>query len=333
MDTLTHGLLGAAVGAIPLPRRLGGDGDPVRAARAGVLAGVLAAQLPDVDYLLPAADSVLHTLQAHRGLTHALVAVPVVALVAAALAKLLFRSARFAPLYLRALLAVPLAHLLPDLWTGWGTRLLLPFSDARLALDWTMVLDPLFTAPLLVAAGWALWRRARWRRALAMGAALAALYLGLRVASAHHLTAVVRAGYPDALRVRVFPAPLGLARWRYVAVFPGEYAVGSVALGGPREQQARAPALPTGPLPADLAAVPTVREALAWARFPVVRVADAGPLGRRVEIADLRYHLRGQPTLKFVVTVTRDGTVTEARLDRGGTAGQLLRRFRGRDGR
>lgn len=82
MDTLTHGLLGAAVGAIPWPSRRTGA-ESASAARAGILTGVLAAELPDLDYLLPARDAVLHTLTAHRGLTHSLVGVPFVALVAA----------------------------------------------------------------------------------------------------------------------------------------------------------------------------------------------------------------------------------------------------------
>src|SRR5687768_9409204 len=137
MDTLTHGLLGAALAALPLPRRLEAPGSvPVRAA---LLVSVLAAELPDLDYLLPAEDAVLRTLSAHRGFSHSLVAVPVVALAAALLTKALFRRSALAALYCRALLCVPLAHLLPDLWTGWGTRLLLPFSERRLALDWTMV--------------------------------------------------------------------------------------------------------------------------------------------------------------------------------------------------
>ncbi len=328
MDTLTHGLLGAAVGAMPLPRWLVAPDESPRAPRAAVLVGILAAELPDIDYLLPAGDAVLHMLKAHRGLTHALIAAPLVALVAAVLAKLVFRQTRLGPLYVRALVAVPLAHLLPDLWTGWGTRVLLPFSDQRIALDWTMVVDPFFTIPLVVAAGWALFRRVSWRRALLLGVAVSGIYLGLRISTAQHLMGVVRKAYPQAASVHVFPAPLAVARWRYVARFEGEYAAGSVALGSAPEEQARVSPLPTGPVPGVLAAVPTVREALAWARFPVVRVGPASISGHRIEIADLRYHLHGEPTLTFVITIADNGTVADAHLDRGGSASELLRRWR-----
>jgi inner membrane protein len=329
MDTLTHGLLGAVVGAAPFPRGLG---DPSSTPpRAALMASILAAELPDVDYLWPAADPVLSTLQAHRGWTHALLAAPAIGAAAVLLTKLVFRRAQIAPLFLRAVLATIVAHLLPDLWTGWGTRLLLPFSDARSALDWTMVVDPWFTAPLIAGAVWAALNRPRFRRALLLGGAVAAGYLVLRIAISHHLEGVVRARYPEPAVVRVFPAPLAVWRWRYVATVDGIHAAGDVTVGQAPQELARAPAARSegiADLLPDLAAVPTVREALSWARFPVVSVAEAKDGARQVRVADLRYHLRGQATLAFEITVAEDGRVIDARLDRGGSARDLLRRWR-----
>ena len=326
MDTLTHGLLGVALAALPMPRRLERPGDtPLRAA---LVVSVLAAELPDLDYLLPAKDAVLHTLSAHRGYSHSLLAAPVVALVAALLGKALFRRAAFASLYARALLSVPIAHLLPDLWTGWGTRLLLPLSDRRLALDWTMVVDPVFTAPLLVAALWAASRRHRFRRAMAFGIGACALYVGLRVAFSMHLSHEVAQAYPRAASVHVFPQLLSVMRWRYVARFDAEYAAGTVALGEAPVEDARHRALPTGPIAEELRRVPTVREALSWARFPVVSTSALDASGRRVTVADLRYHLGGKPTLSFLIDVEPDGRIRNARLERGGSAAELVRRFR-----
>jgi tetratricopeptide (TPR) repeat protein len=57
MDTLTHGLLGAAMGAMPLPRWLVAPDESPQAPHAAVLVGILAAELPDIDYLLPAGDA------------------------------------------------------------------------------------------------------------------------------------------------------------------------------------------------------------------------------------------------------------------------------------
>ncbi len=328
MDTLTHGLLGAACALLPLPRRLK-EGEPEPAAtRAAIVVGVLAAELPDLDYLLPAGDEVLHALRAHRGLSHALVAVPVVALVAALVTKLVFRRVKFAALYARALFAVPLAHLLPDLWTGWGTRLLLPFSSHRFALDWTMVFDPVFTLPLLAAAVWALFRRRDFQRAFRVGLLVSMTYLVARVGLSRHLTREVERAYPAAESVSVFPALFGVTTFRYVATVHGEYRAGSVALGEPARERARALRFPRGPLPERLSVVPTVKEALEWARFPVVQFEPRSGSGYRVNIADLRYHLAGQPTLAFAMSVDGNGDVTGARLERGGSARELFERYR-----
>ncbi|HKO50090.1 MAG TPA: metal-dependent hydrolase [Polyangiaceae bacterium] len=325
MDTLTHGLLGAALAALPLPRRL--EASATTPFRASLLVSVLAAELPDLDYLLPAEDTVLHTLSAHRGYSHCLLAIPLVALAATLLTRAFFRRAAFAALFARALLCVPLAHLLPDLWTGWGTRLFLPFSERRLALDWTMVIDPLFTAPLALAALAAAFKLARLRPAMAIGAGAATLYVVLRVASSAQLTREVSRAYPSALSVQVFPALLGVTRWRYVVRLGSEYAAGSVALGQKPREAARHAVNDTA-LADFIVRAPTVREALSWARFPVVRSAPLDDGATRVSIADLRYHLNGSPTLTFVIDVDRAGVVKNARLDRGGSPSELLKRLR-----
>ncbi|WNG33332.1 metal-dependent hydrolase [Archangium violaceum] len=327
MDNLTHGLLGLALGALRRPEAPAGS--PLTPTDKAVLLGsVLAAELPDLDTLLPAANSVDHALRAHRGLSHALAFAPVVALAATGLALLFFRRARFLPVYVSSLLALAVAHLLPDLWTGWGTRLLLPFSDQRLTLDWTMVVDPLVTLPLLVSAGVAWRRRTHWRRALLVGLACSAAYVGLRGVLQATLTSRVREAWPSAERVQVFPAWLSLTTWRYVVVLPSEYVAGTVSPGEPPLEERRLARPAPEVLTAAMRAVPTVHEALAWARFPVVSSAPGEGGRTSVRIGDLRYHLHGEPTLTFVLEVGSDLSVSEARLERGGSARELIERWR-----
>ncbi|HYI00140.1 metal-dependent hydrolase, partial [Hyalangium sp.] len=261
-------------------------------------------------------------------LSHALVFTPVVALAATAVACLLFRTARTGPVLLYSLISVNLAHLLADLWTGWGTRVLLPFSDRRWTLDWTMVVDPWVTLPLLAGALWAWRRRAVWRRALLVGAALSAAYVGLRVTLHTTLSQRVREAWPGAERVQVFPAWLSLTTWRYVALLPGEYVAGTISLGSQPLEQRRWPRPSPDTLPESLRRIPTVREALAWARFPLVATAPLPEGSSELRIGDLRYHLRGEPTLQFVLEISAEGELRAARLDRGGSAGELLRRWR-----
>jgi inner membrane protein len=257
-----------------------------------------------------------------------LIAVPLVALCATALTKLMFRRAAVGSLFAWSLPAVLIAHLLADAWTGWGTRLALPFSDARVTLDWMMVVDPLFTLPLLLGALWGIRKRTLIRRAVLTGAAVSFLYLGARIAIRTDLAARVRAAYPHAETAHVFPSWLGPAHWRYVAVFPDHYAVGRIgAFGAPAEQAShpRTIGSSSSPLASSNA---TVREALAWARFPVVEERPRAPSGVQLTIADLRYHLNGVPTLSFRIELDDQARVVSATLDRGGSARSLWQRFR-----
>ncbi|MDQ3263972.1 MAG: metal-dependent hydrolase [Myxococcota bacterium] len=317
MDNLTHGLLGASIAAW---RR----GDR-RTQQATLWACVLAAELPDLDLLLPAENPALHALSAHRGLSHALVFAPVWAGIATAVGKALFREVRALPLFGFTLLTVLLAHLAADAWTGWGTRLLLPFSDQRVTWDWMLVVDPVFSVPLILGAAVALVRRRWWRPALITGLLVATAYLGARVGTRAVLLERVRDRYPAAEQVAVFPGWLGIVRWRYVAVAPEQFAVGELGLG--RELVEQAAVSRSHALSAEWAAVPTVAQALAWARFPAISAERRADGGATVRVADLRYHLGGAPTLQFVIQLSPGLQVEEARLDRGGTARELMSRW------
>lgn len=324
MDNLTHGLFGLAVGALRRP-----DARKLTPTDKAVLLGcVVAAELPDFDYLWPAGNDVLRTLQAHRGPSHALLCAPIVAGLAVLFTRLFFRNARAAPVFGWSILAVVFAHLLPDLWTGWGTRVLWPFSEKRWALDWTGVIDPFVTLPLLAGAVWGWRKRDHWRRAVLVGLSVAALYVGARIGVGQVLENKVRANHPAAVDTRVFPQVVGFTSWRYVVIYPDSYSAGVVSLHDALEEGRTVQKAPNGPLPKHVENVPSVHEAVSWARFPVVRheTDDAGTT--RVEIADLRYHMHGEPTLRFVVDVDGDGAVAAARLERGGSARELLERFR-----
>jgi len=192
-----------------------------------------------------------------------------------------------------------------------------------------MVVDPLFTLPLVVAAAWGFRRPARLRRAAALGLLIAYAYLVLRIGSQSWLTARVAAHYPGAQSVQVFPSWFGPVSWRYVAVLPREQRAGAVRLLSAPLEQGRHPRHDEASLSREARASGTVREALAWARFPLLDETARPGGGSRVTISDLRYHLNGEPTLTFRIDLDPDGSVSTARLDRGGSAMSLLERLRG----
>jgi inner membrane protein len=348
MDSLTHALLGLTLGALRRPDAPAGT-RLTPTDRAVLVAAVLAAELPDLDYLWPAGDPVLGMLKAHRGLSHSLAAAPLVALAAAGLAKAVFRTARFRPVYLVALASVLFAHLLADTWTGWGTRLFLPLTNARVTLDWMMVVDPWFTLPLVAGALGALLRRSQFRRFLLWGGAVAASYLVLRVGLRERAAATVRAAYPELGSAFVFPDVLAVTRFRYVVGFGHGHAAGEVGAFAPAVEKVRDFETYREP-PRELKrhaysglficdsplciaeraghTAPALREALGWARFPVVRLASLPGLGTRFKVADLRYYWDGKPTLTFVIDVDGEKNQLGARLERGGSPRELFERWR-----
>lgn len=181
MDPLTQGVVGA-IAATAVAQR--------REVRPAAGAGALAGMLPDADVLIRSAEDPLLFLDYHRHFTHSFAFIPVGAAIAAVVLWPFLR--RFLPdregmrqghdlwpsgrFYLFCLIGYG-THGLLDACTTYGTQLLWPFSDLRVAWNVVSVIDPLFTVPLLALTVWAVVRRApRWSW---LAAGLGLLYLGM----------------------------------------------------------------------------------------------------------------------------------------------------------
>jgi inner membrane protein len=173
MDTLTH-LVDGALTPLAFPRA------PKRAAMLAF--GIAAGELPDIDIFFGATPEAHFAI--HRGITHALVWQPVLALLVVLPAYLWMRSAASTPkprpapagspepknvpariqrslspcpdcgifglgsLYLTALFAL-FTHIYLDSMTTFGTRIFLPFSNTRAAVPAMFIVDLILTLPAL----------------------------------------------------------------------------------------------------------------------------------------------------------------------------------------
>ncbi len=146
MDPLTQGAFGAL-----FSQTNGKSKDLAKAAVIGAIAGMS----PDLDVLINSSDDSLLALEYHRHFTHSLLFIPFGGLLCAmALHPLLGR--RFGVSFLQTLLWCVLgfaSHGLLDSCTSYGTQLLWPFTDKRVAWDVISIIDPLVTIPLLVLIG------------------------------------------------------------------------------------------------------------------------------------------------------------------------------------
>jgi inner membrane protein len=231
MDSITQAALGAAVAHGCWHRRLG---------RRALAWGFALGTLPDLDILVfPWLDPVNRLLW-HRGESHAIWAMFLGALLFAPLLvrihknptpprePLRFREA-FAGVWL-----IFASHVLIDVFTVYGTQLLAPFSRHGFGLNNLFIIDPLYTAPLILGILLsAVLRTPRARRlANVTGLALSTLYVGWSfVAQAR--AALVFAAELDRQDHDIAPGraitsatPLNTVLWRHVAEVEGGFLIG-----------------------------------------------------------------------------------------------------------
>ncbi len=141
MDNLTHSLTGLMLSRAGLNRFY----------PRATLVLVIAANIPDIDFVTIARGP-LYYFEQHRGITHAVAAAPVMALLPVLLACAIGKTMRgWAMAWAISIIGVA-SHLLLD-WTNvYGIRLLLPFSSQWFHLDLINLFDLLVWAVLLL--GW-----------------------------------------------------------------------------------------------------------------------------------------------------------------------------------
>ncbi len=126
------------------------------------ICGLFAGLAPDLDALIRSGTDPLLSLEYHRQFTHALIFIPLGGLICAALLHgFIRRRLQFRETYLYCTAGFA-THGLLDACTTYGTQLLWPFSNLRVAWHSVSIIDPLFTGPILVLIAIAAYRRSRW---------------------------------------------------------------------------------------------------------------------------------------------------------------------------
>ncbi|MCP5544017.1 MAG: metal-dependent hydrolase [Akkermansiaceae bacterium] len=217
MDSLTQAVLGAAVGEAVLGRKLGN-----RAIGWGLLFGTL----PDLDVIVSPFLSHSWNLWWHRGPSHSLL---VMILASWGLSKPLAKWwKRDKVSRSRAgwfVFAVWSTHVLIDCFTVYGTSVWWPFPQ-RVALNNLFIIDPLFTAPMLVALVWLAFLRTKKqlpkrRRLNAWGLGISTAYValsfGMKALASSAFEADLKRRGVEVTRRFEAPTPFNIVFWRSVA--------------------------------------------------------------------------------------------------------------------
>ena len=220
MDTLTHALSGALLArATTRPsRRL--------SRRDRTLTGLVAAAFPDVDYTLFLVAP-LGFLNWHRGLTHSLLLLPGWAwLLSVLLARL--TSGRYPWQAFYGLCALGIAvHLVGDLITIYGTKLLPPVTDTPVGLGIVFDIDPVIAS--LIALGFMASYRRPPRRVAGVTLVLLIGYLMLQTGLYWRTVALgeayARQQVLEPFTVYALPQPFAPWLWKLVVVHDDGYRV------------------------------------------------------------------------------------------------------------
>jgi len=210
LDPLTQGVFGSLFAQAGTRRKH---------MRPAAAVGFLGGMAPDLDVLIRSSSDSLLAIEYHRHFTHALAFIPTAAMLVALVAwPLVHRwrpETKFARIFLWSALGVA-SHGLLDAMTSYGTRLLWPFSAQRVAWNAISVIDPLFTVPLVVLLGIALWKQSR--KGARIAALWAAFYLAIGALQQHRAENVVAHWAENtgiaASRVIAKPSFANLVLWR-----------------------------------------------------------------------------------------------------------------------
>jgi len=301
VDNLTHTLTGLVLARAGLERHSPGA--------TAVL--VLSSNLPDLDIVF-SLHSASAYLEHHRDLSHSVAGAPLLALGLAGAVRLFRRDARVLPLALVSVLGVA-CHVLMDLWTSYGARVLAPFDRTFYTWDLVFIVDPWLLLLLLVA----LLLAGR----VAQPARIASLALGLMLAYAGgravlHAQALeagllrVPTGRASVQRAAALPTPLDPLRWRFIADTGAAYHTGELRLDHPSAPLQRRDKLPEN------AQVVRVRESSAvaavfldFSSFPWLSVIETEQ-GTVVSWSDLRFERPEREGFVARVVVDKNGRVT-----------------------
>ncbi|MBT6039449.1 MAG: metal-dependent hydrolase [Halieaceae bacterium] len=224
MDPLSQAALGAVVPQVAMRHR-----DIARLTLVGALAGMA----PDLDVLISSEQDPLLFLEYHRQFTHSLIFIPVGALLCAlAFWKTIGRGIDFLTLWLASILGY-LTHGLLDACTTYGTLLLWPFSDVRIAWNTIAVIDPLFTLPLLFGVLWGVFRQSVW--APRFGLVWAMAYLALS-SFQHDRALAIGEGLAESrghsvISVSAKPTLGNILLWKVIYRYEGQFWVDAVRVG------------------------------------------------------------------------------------------------------
>jgi len=225
MDSLTHIVLGAAIGEVTLGRKIGNK---------ALIYGAFLGTIPDLDVFITPFLNPVSSLFFHRGFSHSLLFILIITpLVGFAFSKIEKKQSIDIKSWIIFSFLPLLSHIVIDCFNTYGTGIFLPFNNVRVAYDSMAIIDFIFILPISAAVIWALFyhKQNKFRRILTWtGLVLSTLYLGFTIMNKINIESTVKEQLAhqniNYSRLLSTPAPLSNFLWVIVAENETGYNIG-----------------------------------------------------------------------------------------------------------
>lgn len=169
MDSLTHIVLGAAIGDRILGKSIG---------RKAAFFGALAKTVPDFDLFISGLTDTRKYILYHRSYTHSFFVEGLMIFPMAWLCHYFFKEKTTLRQWVFLWAACLIGHSVVDMFTNYGTRLFLPFSSNLISLNNIAIADLFLTLPITALVVWGLFKanNSRSRRRLMVAALVYAVF-------------------------------------------------------------------------------------------------------------------------------------------------------------
>ncbi|MEQ2526873.1 metal-dependent hydrolase [Robertmurraya yapensis] len=220
MDTGTHIVMGLALaGLSTLDPEVAANSTTATAVMIGTIVG---SQAPDIDTVLKLRNNAVY-IRNHRGITHSIPAVLLWPIGITAVIYPFFPEANLLHLWLWTFLAVFL-HVFVDIFNGYGTQALRPFSPKWVALGMINTFDPIiFGLHVLGLIVWGLGAHPGFTF-LVVYAVLVAYYI-IRFFAQRKVVQEVKTLIPDATDIIISPT-MKFSQWRIAVMNKHQFFVG-----------------------------------------------------------------------------------------------------------
>lgn len=223
MDPVSQGLVGSV-----LPASTSNKYE----IRLAILIGFLAGLVADIDVIIRSSTDPLLFIEYHRQFTHSLIFIPIGGLVAAGFCWIFLRKRLgLWKIFFYAVLGYG-THCLLDACTNYGTELLWPFSDVKIAWNVISIIDPIFTLTLLLLVILAVIIKSRLIVRIGLLFAIFYLLFGFyqREEAKDVLLSLAESRGHQVERVMVHPSIGNLILWRAIYESDGKYYVEAIRL-------------------------------------------------------------------------------------------------------